>query len=292
MKNIFLLCALFFSIQISVFAQETYTVNGTSYPLNTEVEGTITLLSNSIDNEIRIFSKKGNEILELTNTKVNGNYQEEYLTVLQKHSGKSAAEVADVKLTLGSLRNFYNEYNKQEDSSFSYDENPVRIIAHLGAYGGLTNSIYKENETNAFQPKIGLEVELMDAVKLQRHAIVFRVGQTFATDDLKGSSTEISFNYRFKFVKTDKFNVFINTKVAAFSFGKSEVLIPATEDEPAIIEETNGSGFDVPVAFGLGAEYKLGNGYLFVTYNDAVALNADSNGEFPVDVSLGYKFRL
>jgi len=36
----------------------------------------------------------------------------------------------------------------------------------------------------------------------------------------------------------------------------------------------------------------LGNGYLFFTYNDIVGLGIDSNGEFPVDFTLGYKFNL
>ena len=292
MKNILLLTVLFFSFHLSLFAKKTYTIDGNSYQLNTEVDGTITLLSNSIDSEIRFFSKKGNEILELVNTKANGDYQEEYIAVLKQHSGKMDTEVNDVKLTMGSLRTFYNEYNKQVDSSYSYDENPVHLIAYLGAFGGVTNAIFSGNETNVSQPKIGIEVELMDAQKLKRHAIVFRLSQTFKNDEQKNSATQISFNYRFKFIKTEMFNAFINTKVAAYSYIKNEFSVAATDTEPARIEETSGGGFDAPIAFGIGAEYKLGNGYLFATYNDAVSLNQDSNGEFPVDVSLGYKFKL
>lgn len=292
MKNICLLCVLFLSMHLSVLAQETYNVDGNSYALNKVVDGTITLLSNSIDGEIRFFSKKENDILELTNTKVAGDYQEEYLEVLQKHAGKNDVQVEDVKLTLGSLRTFYNQYNKQADSAFEYDENPVRLIAFLGAFGGISNSIYTGNETNAFQPKIGLEVELMDANVLKRHAIVFRVSQTFASDEQKNRATQISFNYRFKFIQTQKFNAFINTKVAAYTYVKNEFNVPETDTEPARIAETSGGGFDAPIAFGLGAEYKIGNGYIFVTFNDAVAFNQESNDEFPADVSLGYKFKL
>ncbi len=279
-------------MQLTAVAQQTYTVDGNSYSLNTEVEGTITLLTNSIDGEIRFFSKKGSEIIELVNTKVAGNYTQDYLKVLQKQTGKSEQEVADVKLTLGSLRNFYNQYNKQVDSTFSYDENPVRLIAYLGGFAGLSNSIYTGNTTNTSQPKIGVEVELMDANKLKRHAIVFRLSQTFTNNEQKNSATQLSFNYRFKFVKTEKFNVFINSKVATYSYIENEFNVPATDTEPARIEETSGSGFDAPIAFGLGAEYKLGNGYIFLTYNDAVALNLEGNDEFPVDLSLGYKFNL
>jgi hypothetical protein len=292
MKNIFLFCVLLFCVPLSVFAQKTYAVDDNSYPLNIEVEGTITLLTNSIDGRIKFFSKKGSEVLELVNTKIDGNYNKEYITVLQKHTGKNVLAVENLKLTLGSLRDFYNEYNKQADSAFLYDEKPVKLIAYLGGFGGLTNSIYSGNETNVFQPKIGLEIELMDAKRLKRHAIVFRLSQTFSNDEQKNNATQLSFNYRFKFVKTEKLNVFINTKVAAYSYINNEFNVPATDTTPARIEETSGAGFDVPIAFGLGAEYRLGNGSVFITYNDAVSINYTSNDEFPADVSLGYKFKL
>lgn len=292
MKNIFLLTLLLCTCYFTLNAQNDYTVNGTEYSLKTEVKGTLTLLHNSIDGEIRFFSKKGTEIVELKNTKINGNYQEEYLEVLKMQTGITNEAIKDVKLTMGSLRNFYNAYNKQEDNSFTYNENPIKLITYLGAFGGMTNAIYTGNETNTFQPKIGLELELMDAKLLKRHALVFRLSQTFKSDEQKNSTTQLSFNYRFKFVKTDKFRAFINTKVAAYSYIKNEFDVPATENNPATIEETSNGGFDAPIAFGLGAEYRLGNGFIFITYNDALAINQDDNGEFPLDISLGYKLKL
>ncbi|MFT5250757.1 MAG: hypothetical protein ACI93P_002500, partial [bacterium] len=41
-----------------------------------------------------------------------------------------------------------------------------------------------------------------------------------------------------------------------------------------------------------GADYALGNGYLTFMYNDFVSVVQESNSEFPLDFSLGYKFNL
>ncbi len=61
-----------FLIVTKTNAQDQYTVDGKQYSLFTEIEGPLTLLWNTVDGEYRYFSKKGDVILELTNTKVDG----------------------------------------------------------------------------------------------------------------------------------------------------------------------------------------------------------------------------
>src|SRR5690606_7842641 len=114
---------------------------------------------------------------------------------------------------------------------------------------------------------------------------------TFESSDYKYSASQFSLNYRFKFVKTPKFDVFINTKFAALTFSNREyTVIPFGGS--AIVKEESGSTFNAPLTFGIGADYKVGNGYITFNYNDIVGLNVDSNDEFPADFTLGYKLNL
>ena len=50
---------------------------------------------------------------------------------------------------------------------------------------------------------------------------------------------------------------------------------------------------DAPIILGLGADIKLGNGYITLSANELFALiNFDNQGNTPVDLRLGYKFNL
>ncbi|MCB0388348.1 MAG: hypothetical protein KDD23_06600, partial [Winogradskyella sp.] len=78
-KLIFILC-LSFSF-VSLKAQETYTVNGETLELKTEVEGNLDLLWNIIDGQYRYFVRtEDGSIKELVNTKNpdTKKYQKEY----------------------------------------------------------------------------------------------------------------------------------------------------------------------------------------------------------------------
>lgn len=269
-------------------AQQQYVIDGNTYTLNKEADGAISLLWNTIDGQYRFFSQKGDEIIELVNTKANGDYQEEYKSVLQNQTG---SDVSDLKLTLGSLRTFFDSYNVGQDPN--YVETPsVQIKTRLGLFAGVSNNVYIENPNNAIQPKIGLEFELIDESRLKRHGIVFRLSQTFENDEQKVNATQFSLNYRFKFIKKEHLDVFINTKIASYHHNTAEVMIPATDTAPERVEEISSNGLDAPLAFGIGADFKVGPGHITASYNDIVAITQESNGEFPVDFTIGYKIGL
>jgi hypothetical protein len=292
MKSLIPLFALFFILSAGTLqAQQQYTVEGQTYNLNTEVEGALTLLWNTIDGEYRYFSKKGNDIVELKNTKQDGDYQEEYKNTLQQQTSDAAVSTEKVKLTLPSLHAFFVTYNKKKDPNFNETEKSIDLQFRLGAFAGVGNSVYTENPTNELQPIAGIDLELIDNVKLRRHSIVFRFKQTFESSEYKYSASQLSLNYRFKFVKTPKFDAFINTKFAALTFSSREyTVIPFGGS--AMVNKESGSDFSAPITFGLGADYKVGNGYITFNYNDIVGLSVDSNGEFPIDFTFGYKFNL
>lgn len=289
MKRLLVLFCFFTTL--ALYSQQQYTVAGQTYTLETEVEGPITLLWNSIDNEYRYFIKKGNTITELKNTKANGDYQEEYKEVLQLQANEATMPIEDVKLTLPSLRKYIVSYNKQMDPSFTSEKQNIQLKTRLGAFVGASNNVYYTNPDNTILPAFGVDFEIIDEVKLRRHALVFRFKQLLENSDYEFSYSEFSLNYRFKFIKTAKVDVFINTKIAAYSYASRDITYVNSSGNE---ERISGSGGDLqaPGAFGLGADFALGNGYLTLSYNDIVAIGLESSDEFPVDFTVGYKFNL
>ncbi len=270
-------------------AQDTYNIAGQQLTLKSEVEGTITLLWNTLDGEYRYFLKKGIEITELKNTRIDGKYQEEYKQVLRTQTEDLSVSVKKVKLTTASLKSFFIEYNKLKNPDFVFDEKSVKLKLRLGAFIGITNSIFSENPDNKFLPTLGFDFEIVDEILLKRHSIVFQFKQTFESSDYKYSASEFSMNYRFKFVKTQKLDVFLNTKFAGYSYITS---LDYADGIPISNKLDSDSSFQGFINFGVGADYALGNGYLTFSYNDIVSLTNDTNGEFPLDFILGYKLNL
>ena len=280
----FTIVALFL-FATSLNAQQQYTVDGKEYSLNTEIEGPLTLLWNVIDGEYRYFLKKGNTVEELKNTKVDGKYQEEFKEVLNEQTSGSGVKLSNVKFTRPGLSDVVVEYNKVTDPSFTYKESSVALKFRLGVFAGISNNVYSSNINNDLGPVGGIDFEVVDEVKLRRHSVVVRFRQAFKYGITKFSS-QLSMNYRFKFVKTPKLDIFINTKFVAWTYSEREL-----PTDP--VSETSSSNFNAPAAFGLGADYAVGNGYITFQYNDIVAVgvsNQDDN--FPVDFTVGYKFNL
>lgn len=274
----------------STYAQQQYTVEGKQYDLFTEIEGPLTLLWNTIDGEYRYFSKKGNAILELKNTKVDGKYQEEFKETLGEQTSGANVNIAKVKFTRPGLSSFFVAYNKATDPNFVYETASVKLKTRLGVFGGVSNNVYSESPTNDLKPSTGVDFEIIDNVKLRRHSVLVRFKQVFASNDFESSTSQFSLNYRFKFVKTPKFDAFINTKFAAYTYSSEKNKIDSNSPTGFVVIEAGGN-LNAPAAFGLGADYAIGNGYISFSYNDIVALGVSSK-EFPVDFTLGYKFNL
>ena len=292
MKRIFLVLSFLIMAHLQVFAQETYTVEGQTYTLKTEVDRTLSLLWNTIDGEYRYFAQKDNAITELKNTKSNGTYQEEFKEALQLLTADNPVSTAKVNLTLASLREYINTYNKQVDPSFSNERPSIQLGFRLGAFAGVSNAIFTQNTTNELLPTIGADFEIIDEVKLKRHALVLRLKQTFGNDEFQYNAFQASLNYRLKFIKTETLDVFLNTKFVSYTHSSRDDFPVIQPDNSVVLESSSGGDFTAHGIFGLGADYKLGNGYLFFSYNDIVGLGQDSHDNFPIDFTLGYKFNL
>ncbi len=283
-RNLFIVFVFLFVA--TTFGQESYTVNGNSYSLQTEVEGPLTLLWNVIDNEYRYFAKKGNDIIELKNTRVDGKYQEEYKQTLNQLTADYPVDVSKTNLTLVGLRSYFNKYNKLADTNYVERSNSVDLETRLGAFGGFSNNNSTTNPENVFAPLLGVEFEITDNVVLKRHAIVLQFRQSFEAEDYDLTFSQFALNYRFKFIHNERLSVFAQAKFFTLTFSK------LAEDNIEGLEELSKTSLNAPIALGLGMDYKLGNGYLTFGLNDLVSPGLDTNDEFSVDVTLGYKFIL
>ena len=120
MKHLqYFICVLSLLFTCVIFAQKSYTVNGASLPLIKEVEGNITLLWNTIDGEYRYFLKKEDAIIELTNTKENKTYKNEFRQTLNTQTSDVDMDENTVKFTLPSLKaGFKGEAAAVKEGSF------------------------------------------------------------------------------------------------------------------------------------------------------------------------------
>lgn len=276
------------------FAQQTYTVNNETLELKTEVEGTLDLLWNTFDGTYRYFIKKADDsIIELKNTKGSDNkFQNDYQTTLSSLTNTDASQV---KLTTYSLKQFINNYNAQADPNYIISDSRSKLKLRLGVFGGLTNNPFVENPNNETVPFFGSELEVVSDNMSSRHAGFLSVKYGTESDAFKYSATQIALGYRFRFVNSAGFNLYGQTKFATFTFSKITVATSASaEGEPVSIqtEEVSSSAFDTPLIFGLGADIKVGNGYLSLVYDSLFAVFIDNEGNFPMDFAVGYKFNL
>lgn len=279
----------------SLQAQETksYQVDGQTYTLQTEVQGSLTLLWNVIDREYRYFVKKNNTVTELHNTKTPEGYKAEYKEQLQALTPEVDLKTDRLNLTLGSLRKFVNDYNAAVDPNYQNNSFLVDLEYRLGAFGGVTNNVFTSNPTNESTPQFGIDFELYDPVALPSHAIVLQFKQTLSTDEFDYQSSQFSLNYRFKFIKSKTIDVFVNTKLVTVTSAQRDTpLILEGEDGSTVTKSQEGTNLQGPLIFGLGADIRLGKGFITLNYHDAFSFVIDDNGEFPVDLSIGYKFIL
>lgn len=290
MKRILFLLGVLISFS-NVCAQETYTINNETIMLKTEIEGELDLLWNIVSNQYRYFVRTtSGEILELKNTKDDNNkFQEEYKQVL-KELTNNTIETKKLNLTLVDLRQFLNTYNKSVDSSFVAEKFKKKLQTRVAIFGGITNHPFVNNPENIKNTLVGGELEIFEATTMPRHSGYVQLRNTFESDDFKFRTTEISLGYRFRFIKTKPVNIFGNFTFATLSFTKSNL---PNEDNPLLTDDESSTSFDVPLMFGLGADIRIAEGhFITIGYNELFALLIENQGNFPVDLTIGYRFNL
>lgn len=286
----FLLIALLSSFSFLGFAQESVTLNGQTLELKTEISGKLDLLWNIIDNNYRYFIRTENGVVtELLNTKKEGRiYNEEYKSQLQNITG---LDTSKLKFTLYSLRNYIDKYNANTDSNYISKTTESKVQFRLGLNGGITNNPFVENPNNDNVPLAVIELEILEKNVLPRHSGFMQVRRTFVGDTFKYSTTELSLGYRYRIIRSEKFNFYGQVKFATLNFAKAEFEVP--EGALTVTNTVKDTAFDTPFIFGVGAEFAVGkSGFITLNYGELFALLLDNQGNFSTDITLGYKFIL
>ena len=295
MKKIVILLCILLNFA-SLKAQETYTVNGETLQLKTEVDGNLDLLWNIFDGQYRYFVRtEDGSIQELVNTKnpETKKYQEEYKTVLNNLTKDYGLTAEKVNLTLSSLKDYINIYDSTSDLNFNYEPR-TKLKSRLGVFGGVTNQPFITNPNNTSVPFFGAEFEIYGDASFKRHAGYFSLRTALESDDFKYSATELGLGYRFRVINKSNFSFYGNLTFVTYTFytqttSYENPLIPGTY----ITEDQSGSNFEAPFIFGIGSDIKvIKNGYITLAYNNLFALLIKNQGNFPVDLALGFKFNL
>ncbi|GAB4160428.1 MAG: hypothetical protein Tsb0033_16380 [Winogradskyella sp.] len=287
MKKILIAILFLLAFQLN-YSQQTYTVNGESLELKTEIDGQIDLLWNVIDGQFRYFVRTNDGTLtELKNTKDdNNNYQEEYKSTLGNLTNGMSTD--KLKLTLYSLRNYIDSYNASVDSNYTSTSTESSVQFRLGFSGGITNNPFVGNPDNTKTPMIGAELEIYEANVLPRHSGFLQARHAFESDDFKYSTSELSLGYRYRFINKEAFSIYGQVKLATLNFSNVTFL-----DENNMEIDSSETAFDIPFIFGVGSDIKVGNNsYITIIYGELFALLLDNQGNFSTDIAVGYKFNL
>jgi hypothetical protein len=290
MKKIVCLFCLVLSFTFTA-AQEIHTVDGEVLELKTEVNGKLDLLWNIIDSEYRYFVRtENNSIIELKNTKFDGEFQQEYKTLINELTNESMS-TKRLNLTLFSLKEFIDTYNSNSDSSYQSTAVRNKLRFRIGVFGGITNSPFITNTDNLTTPLFGGELEVLDAGQISKHALFLQAKHVIEQDELQYSTTELALGYRFRVINKASFSLYGNMKFATINFSNATILV--NNDDVITTEEISQTAFDVPFIFGIGADIRITkNSFITLAYNELFALFLDNQGNFSQDFSIGYKFNL
>ena len=293
-RYLLIICIAFLSF--STFAQENYTIDGENLSLYTAVEGDVTLLWNTIDNQYRYFVVKDGETYELTNTRFGekNRFQAQYKETLAQVTPETEIATDKVKLTLSSLRKYINEHNAAVDQDYMAEDDTVKPEARFGIFGGMTNAVYSPNPTNETTAVAGIELELYSSKKFDRHSIFTQVRHVFEKDDYEYNYTGLTFNYRFKVINAEWFHFYLEAEAVELYYTEEPRYIYDTDsNEITDVERRDDFSLDLPLSLGAGVAIKIGpESFFTLGYNDFVSLGKDNNGEFPIDFTAGLKFNL
>jgi hypothetical protein len=256
-----------------------------------EITGKASLYYNITDGEYRYFIKKDDALTALTNTKdENGKYQEEYKEILSILTADAGMDISKVNLTLGSLKTYVDNYNKASDINYRLQSERPVTKARLGVFAGISNNPFIDNPDNTFVPVFGAEAEVYDE-KRSRHSLGLAFKQSLEADDFNYTSSQFGLFYRFRIINKEAFSIYPQATLATYTFSKSERT--TTDAGITTTSKSSGAALDAPIILGIGADIKLGNGYITFSANELFALvEFENQGNFPLDLRLGYKFNL
>jgi hypothetical protein len=290
MRKIKIILAGFFLCMVfPMTAQEIFIINQDTLELTKEVQGTLSLFWNKEGQRYRYFVQKKDRMVELHNT--NGN--QEYKEQLEKLTADANIKTKDVQFVLYSLRHFTNTYNSLIEEEYIFNEATENIQQKIGLFTGLSNNVYTNNPDNILAPVVGIEWEFYDPNLAPRHSAFLQLRQSFKQDEYRHSSTALSLNYRFKALYFQNFDLHIDTRLATLYYSDDSITVRDEEGQIIAVRDESGFTFTAPISFGVGSDIQITeNSYITLGYNDIFAIVWESNGSFPVDFTIGYKYNL
>ena len=158
-------------------------------------------------------------------------------------------------------------------------------------FGGITNNPFVENIDNTSNLLFGAEIEFFEATNIPRHSFYLQVQHIFQSNAFEYSQTQFGLCYRFRFLKKKTFSVYANVLAATYNFNKKTISF--YESDVLTEQEISENGFNVPFVFGVGVDFRITNkSFITFTYNEIFALLLENKGNFPTNISLGYKIKL
>ncbi|NNK69454.1 MAG: hypothetical protein HKO96_03175 [Flavobacteriaceae bacterium] len=287
MKKFLITAFCLFAFQFGL-SQKTYNIDGESIELIIEIDGTMDLLWNVVDAKYRYFVSVNGDLRELTNTKGSDNkFDEEYKSVLMELTYSEPDKVEKVKLTLFSLKQFVNNYNKSVEPGYNIPDDQAKLQARLLVFGGITNHPFYNNPDNISNPLFGMEIEVFENRDRPRHSLLFHVKASPKSDDFEFSNTQLGLGYRLRVISTPGWSLYTTIIGATYNFISRESTVA-----DQVITESDTS-FDAPMSFGVGADVKIfKNGFLTVSYDELFGVLTENAGNFSKHLSAGIKLSL
>ena len=283
------LTGLFFCLTLPLAAQNVYIINNDTLQLKREVKGPLSLFWTEDDLEYRYFVQKEKRMVELLNPDGNGRFREQ----LSELTTDAKINTRDVKFVLYSLRHFTNTYNAIVQEDYVKNESTKNILQRISIFTGLSNNIYTDNPENILAPVLGLEYEFYDPNLAPRHSAFLQLRHNFEQDEYQYSATHLSVNYRFKALYFKKFDLHVDARLATLYYSSETTAVKNDAGKFVSVKDESGFTFTAPLSFGLSSDIKITPAsFITLGYNDIFALVLDSNGKFPVDFTVGYKYSL
>lgn len=270
-------------------AQEVFIINEDTLQLKREVKGPLSLFWTEEDNRYRYFVQKKNRMVELLNHEGNQQYKEQLAAL----TTDAQIKTRDVQFVLYSLRHFTNTYNSLVEENYIKNESTKDIKQRISLFTGFSNNIYTDNPKNIFAPVAGIEYEFYDPNLAPRHSAFLQLRHNFDQGEYRYSATHFSINYRFKALRFKNFDLHANARLATLYYSKETISITNEAGNVVGVKEDSGFTFTAPLSFGIGSDIRVTpNSFISLGYNDIFSIVLDSNGKFPLDFTVGYKYNL
>lgn len=275
MKLTYTLC-LFFIVFIAS-AQNKITIDQKTYDVKLLQEGELSLYSEKTTGDhLYIMSYKDEHVLLQKN-----NYRQQIQTLLDR-----SLSMRSISFRTRSLVIFTERFNHRVDDKVD------KLSLGLSVYGGVSNQFLFTNPNNEKYGVAGAELELSNRKMFRRHSLFFQFNQTINTTDYDFNLSQLTLNYRFRFIDTKYFYAAANVEFFSLNYVSFENSY-YNQDEELVVEDEETTALDTPISFGASLNFNLSKvTTIFVSYNDFVALGVNDNGETPLDFSLGLRFAL